>query len=76
MNQCCDKADLLFHSQGIVPAGGEKRGWGALDDGKRQLSNGGKKIGLVAGELRKRSEILMYWREMRGRAFKAEKAGL
>lgn len=48
MNLCCDKADLLFCSRGIVPAGGEKRGEGELG-----MMGKGKKIEAVERELRR-----------------------
>lgn len=47
-NLCCDKADLLFCSRGIVPAGGAKRG-----EGEPGMMGKGKKIALVEGEVRR-----------------------
>lgn len=43
-NLCCDKADLLFCSRGIVPTGGAKRGEGELG-----MMGKGKKIGAGGG---------------------------
>ncbi|TWW75025.1 hypothetical protein D4764_14G0010280 [Takifugu flavidus] len=48
VNLCCDKADLLFCSRGIVPAGGEKTGEGEL-----RMMGIGKKIAVVEREVRR-----------------------
>lgn len=56
VNLCCDKADLLFHSRGIAPAGGEKR-----REGELRMMGKGKKIALI--EVRRGAEI---WAERKG----------
>ncbi|CAG08870.1 unnamed protein product [Tetraodon nigroviridis] len=60
VNLCCDKADLLFHSRGIAPAGGEKR-----REGELWMMGKGKKIALVEGEVRRGAET-RYWAGRKG----------